>query len=451
MSPSYDYDLFTIGAGSGGVRGARIAASYGAKVGIAEEARYGGTCVNVGCIPKKLFVYASHFAEDFEDARAYGWDIERKGFVWSRLLANKDREIERLNGVYRRILANAGVDMFDGRATIVGPHAVEVNGRRISAKYILVAVGGQPRRPSWPGHELASTSNEAFHQAELPRRVVICGGGYIATEFAGIYHGLGVEVTQLYRGELFMRGFDDDVRRHLAEQMRTKGIDLRFERNITRLDRIDGGIRASLDDDSSIDCDQVLMAIGRVPLSQDLGLDSAGVALEDNGAIIVDAYGKTNVDSIYAVGDVTDRIQLTPVALAEGMAVAATLFDDRPTKADHEHVASAVFSQPNVGTVGLTEAEARRRHEQVDIYRSDFRPLKHTVSGRDERSLMKLVVDRETDKLLGVHLVGAQAGEILQGFAVAMKMGATKRDLDRTIGIHPTAAEELVTMRTPIK
>ncbi len=446
---AYDYDLFTIGGGSGGVRGARVAAGYGARVALAEERQLGGTCVNVGCIPKKLFYYASHFREDFEDARAYGWDVPPATFSWPQLLARKDREIARLNGVYRGILDRAGVTVFEGRATLVDAHTVEVAGRRITAAHILIAVGGTPRLPRWPGREHAITSNEAFHLPALPERIVICGGGYIASEFAGIFHGMGVAVTQLYRGELFMRGFDDDLRHGLAEEMRRKGIDLRFGCNVAACERHAGGLRVRLSDGSQLDTDQLMVAIGRDPLTDGLGLDAAGVACDDNGAVLVDAYGKTNVDSIYAVGDVTDRIKLTPVALAEGMAVAATLFGGRPTRCDHRDVPSAVFSQPSIGTVGLTEAEARAACE-IDVYRSRFRSLKHTLTDRQDQMLMKLVVARDTQQVLGVHVLGPDAGEIIQGFAVALKMGATKADLDRTIGIHPTAAEELVTMRTPV-
>ena len=447
---AYDFDLFTIGGGSGGVRGARIAASYGAKVALAEEKDLGGTCVNVGCIPKKIFVYASHYREDFEDAQGFGWNVEPSGFEWQRLLERKNKEIARLNSVYERILDNNSVALIRGRARLVDAHTVEIDGKRHTAKYILVAVGGRPRpMEGFEGAEHVITSDEAFHMPALPKRALIVGGGYIATEFCGIYHGLGVNVTQIYRRELFMRGFDDCVRKHLAEEIRKKDIDLRFNCNVTKIEKTDAGLRAFLTSGEPIDCDQVFSAIGRIPLSGDLGLDAAGVATDKSGAIMVDDFSKTNVDSIYAVGDVTNRIQLTPVALSEGMAVAATLFDDRPTKPDHINVASAVFSQPSVGTVGMTETEARAAGE-VDIYRSTFRPLKHTISGRDEKTLMKLIVSKSDDKLLGVHMVGPDAGEIIQGFAVAMKMGATKKDLDRTIGIHPTAAEELVTMRTPI-
>jgi glutathione reductase (NADPH) len=444
----YDYDLFVIGAGSGGVRAARRAAGFGASVAVAEERYMGGTCVNVGCVPKKLMVYASHYAEDFEDAAAYGWSVGERHFDWSSFLANKNREILRLNRVYTEMLDDAGVQHFDGRAVVLDPHTVQVGDKRIRARYLLVAVGGWPRRPDIPGAELALTSNEIFHLSELPKRVLIVGGGYIAVEFAGILHGMGVAVTQIYRGSMFMRFFDEDVRTTLAEQMRVKGIDLRFEVNVDRLEPCDSGVRAHLTDDTTHDADAVLFAIGRDPKTPGLGLEQAGVQLTAKGAVLVDAYGKTSVDSIYAVGDVTDRIQLTPVALAEGTAVAATLFDGRPTRVDHDNVPSAVFSQPNVGTVGLSEHAARAEHDVV-VYRSVFRPMKHTLTGRGERTMMKLVVDKPSDRLLGVHMVGPDAGEIIQGFAVAIKCGATKAQLDSTIGIHPTAAEELVTMRTP--
>lgn len=446
----YDYDLFVIGGGSGGVRGARIAASYGAKVVLAEEARLGGTCVNVGCIPKKLFVYASHYAEAFEDARAYGWSPSAGDFDWRTLLANKDREITRLNGIYERILKRAGVEIVRGRAKLVGPHEVAVGEARYRCKHVLIAVGGKPRRPQIPGAELADTSNEAFAWTQLPKRVLIVGGGYIAVEFACILHGLGCEVRQIYRGPLFLRGFDDDVRAHLAEEMRKKGIDLSFELNVEELEKTDGGIRATFTDETQADYDAVLYAIGRVPMVDDLGLEDAGVRVTDKGAIVVDDYSKTTCPTIYAVGDVTDRVNLTPVALAEGMAVAATLFDGRPTKPDHENIPSAVFSQPEIGTVGLTEGEAHGRFGDIDVYRSTFRPLLHTLTGRDEKTLMKLVVDRASQRVVGLHVVGPHAGEITQGFAVAIKMGATKAQFDQTIGIHPTAAEELVTMREAV-
>lgn len=447
----YDYDLFVIGGGSGGVRAARTAAGYGARVALAEEARLGGTCVNVGCIPKKLFVYASHFAEAFEDARAYGWSPTSGDLSWSRLLANKDAEIARLNGIYERLLRRANVALMPGRATLVGPHEVAVGDQRHSAKHILVAVGGTPRRPDIPGAELADTSNEAFHWEQLPKRVLIVGGGYIAVEFACILHGLGCEVRLAYRGPLFLRGFDDDVRAHLAEQMRHKGIDLCFELNVDELARAASGITATFTDDSVAEYDAVLYAIGRDPKIAGLGLENAGVAVNARGAVVVDTFSQTSVPSIYAVGDVTDRVNLTPVALAEGMAVAATLFDGRPTEPDHANIPSAVFSQPEIGTVGLTEGEAHGKFGAIDVYRSTFRPLMHTLTGRDEKSLMKLVVDRATQRVVGLHIVGPHAGEITQGFAVAIKMGATKAQFDQTIGIHPTSAEELVTMREPVE
>ncbi len=447
----FDYDLFVIGGGSGGVRGARIAASYGAKVALAEEAELGGTCVNVGCIPKKLFVYASHYAEVFEDARAYGWSPTAGAFNWGRLIANKDKEILRLNGIYARLLKRAGVETMLGRARLIGPHEVAVGDRRFRCKFILVAVGGTPRVPDIPGRELADTSNEAFHWKKLPQRVLIVGGGYIAVEFACILHGLGSEVRQAYRGPLFLRGFDDDVRAHLAEEIRHQGIDLCFDLSVEELEETDGGIRARFTDESAEEYDAVLYAIGRVPKIAGLGLEDAGVKTNAKGAIEVDEYSQTSMPSIYAVGDVTDRVNLTPVALAEGMAVAATLFDGRPTKCDHEVIPSAVFSQPEIGTVGLTEGEAQGRYGEVDIYRSTFRPLIHTLTGCDRKTLMKLVVDRGSQRVVGLHIVGPQAGEITQGFAVAIKMGATKAQFDQTIGIHPTSAEELVTMRTPVE
>jgi len=447
---SYDFDLFTIGAGSGGVRASRVAASYGARVGVAEERALGGTCVNVGCIPKKLFVYAAHYAEDFEEAAGFGWDVGPRSFDWKRLLSNKDKEISRLNEVYAKLLDQAGVTRIEGRARILDPHTVKVGDRTYTARYILIAVGGWPTVLDVPGSEHAITSNEVFHLGSFPKRILIVGGGYIAVEFAGVFHGLGAQVTQLYRGPLFLRGFDDDVRRHLAEEMTKKGIDLRFECNVASIEALGSGFRAHLTRGEPLEVDQVLFAVGRHGLSSDLGLENVGIEPGKNGEIAVDEYSCTAVPSIYAIGDVTDRVNLTPVALAEGMALARTLFDANPTRPDHEDVASAVFSQPPIGTVGLTEAQARERYAEVDIYRSSFRPLKHTVSGSSERSLMKLVVDRGTDRVLGVHVVGPDAGEIVQGFAVAIKMKATKAQFDATIGIHPTAAEELVTLREPV-
>ena len=446
----YDYDLFTIGAGSGGVRASRMSASFGAKVAVAEERYLGGTCVNVGCIPKKLLVYASHYSEDFSDAAGYGWTVGERSVDWRKLIANKDREISRLNGVYRKILSDNGVEIIEGHAEIVDPHTVTVDGKRHTAKYILVAVGSWPVVPKIPGAEHAITSNEAFHLDSLPEKVIIVGGGYIGVEFAGILHGLGAHTTQLYRGELFLRGFDDDIRQTLAEEMRKRGIDLRFNRDIKRIDKAGDILRATLDDGQTIETDRILYATGRVPLTGNLGLDRAGVQLKENSAIVVDEYSKSSVDNIYAIGDCTDRMMLTPVAIAEGMAVANTLFNNKPTRPGYLNVPTAVFSTPNCGTVGLTEREARQRNFQVDIYRSSFRPLKHTLTGRDERTMMKLVVDGATDRVLGCHMVGPDAGEITQGLAVALNCGATKAQFDATIGIHPTAAEEFVTMRAKV-
>jgi len=446
----YDYDLFTIGAGSGGVRASRMSASFGAKVAVAEERYLGGTCVNVGCIPKKLLVYASHYGEDFADAAGYGWTVGERSVDWQKLIANKDREINRLNGVYRNILTDAGVDLIEGHAEILDAHTVAVDGKRCTAKYILIAVGSWPVVPKIPGAEHAITSNEAFHLPALPRKTIIVGGGYIGVEFAGIFHGLGCHASQLYRGELFLRGFDDDIRRTLADEMRKRGIDLRFNADIQRIDKIGKTLKATLNDGGVIEAEQILYATGRAPLTEKLGLERAGVKLKDNGAVMVDAYSRSNVDNIYAIGDCTDRMMLTPVAIAEGMAVANTLFNGKPTQPRYLNVPTAIFSTPNCGTVGLTEGEARQRHGQVDIYRSSFKPLKHTLTGRDERTMMKLIVDGASDRVLGCHMVGADAGEIIQGLAVALNCGATKAQFDATIGIHPTAAEEFVTMRTKV-
>ncbi len=447
---SYDYDLFTIGAGSGGVRASRMSAGFGARVAVAEERYLGGTCVNVGCIPKKLLVYASHFRDDFEDAAAYGWTVGECRFDWARLIENKDREIARLNGIYRNLLAEAGVGLLEGRAHLVGDHTVAVGTQRYTAKYILVASGGWPVVPPVPGAEHAITSNEVFHLKALPERVAIVGGGYIAVEFAGIFHGMGARVTQLYRGPLFLRGFDDDVRQTLAGEMRKQGIDLRFGLNVERIERGDSGLRASLSDGSTLETDEVLYAPGRRPLTRDLGLEQAGVKLDEMGAVVVDEYSRSSVPHIFAVGDCTDRINLTPVAIAEGMAVARTLFTDTPTRPDHLDVPSAVFSQPAIGTVGLTESAARERYGAVDIYRTKYRPLKHTLTGRDELTLMKLVVDRASDRVVGCQMLGPDAGEIIQGLAVAVKCKATKAQFDATVAIHPTSAEEFVTLRESI-
>jgi glutathione reductase (NADPH) len=448
--PKYDYDLFTIGAGSGGVRASRFSANYGARVAVAEERYLGGTCVNVGCIPKKLFAYASHFSEDFENAAGFGWTVGERAFDWPTLVANKNREIERLNGIYDRLLRAAGVEVFEARARIVDPHTVEVGGKTVTAEHILVATGGWPVVPDIPGKERAITSNEAFFLEKLPKKILIVGGGYIAVEFAGIFGGLGVDVTQLYRGPVFLRGFDDDVRHFLADEMRKKGIDLRFNHNLACIEKSGDKLCAILENGLEVKVDTVMYCTGRAPNSRGFGAEDAGVTYAKNGAIKVDDFFQTAVPSIYAIGDVIDRMQLTPVALAEGMAVANTLFRNKPTKIDYANVPTAVFSNPSIGCVGLTEEQAREKYGRVRIFTADFKALKHTLSGSDERTFMKLVVHRESDRVLGCHMVGPDAGEIVQGIAIALNCGATKAQFDATIGVHPTAAEEFVTMRTPI-
>ncbi len=448
---SREFDLFVIGAGSGGVRASRFSAAFGARVAVAEDLYLGGTCVNVGCVPKKLFVYASHFRAEMEDATAgFGWTVGSSSFDWPTLRDNKTREIERLNRIHEDMLRDAGVQHIEGRATIIDPHTVEVEGKRYTAENILIATGGWPSVPEIPGAELSVTSNEVFYLDVLPKKAIIVGGGYIAVEFACIFQGLGVDVTQLYRGPLFLRGFDDDVRSHLGEQIRSRGIDLRFDTNVTAIEKTGNGIRASLTDGSTLDADLIMFATGRHPNTEKLGLEEVGVEFGKGGAIAVDDYSRTNIPSIWAIGDVTNRINLTPVALHEGVCIAETLFNDNPRSPDHEYVPAAVFSQPPVGTVGLTETEAREKFDAIDVYRSSFRALKHTLTDGKERTLMKLIVDRATDRVVGLHMVGPEAGEIVQGFAVAIKAGATKADFDATIGVHPTSAEEFVTMRTPV-
>jgi glutathione reductase (NADPH) len=447
----YDYDLFTIGAGSGGVRASRVSASYGAKVAVAEERYLGGTCVNVGCIPKKLLVYAAHFSDDFEDAAAYGWTVGERRVDWAKLIANKNTEIRRLNEIYRKLLQDSGVTILESRAEVVDPHTVVVDGKTITAKYILIAVGGWPSVPEFPGSEHAITSNEVFFLPALPRKMIIVGGGYIGVELACIFHGLGVEVTQLYWEALFLRGFDDDCRRSLAVEMRKKGIDLQFDADIEKIEKRGAALHATLNAGSTIEADLILYATGRVPNTNSLGLDNVDVQIKPGGAVVVNDYSKTHVDSIYAIGDCTDRMMLTPVAIAEGRAVAETLFNNNPMKPNYLNVPSVVFSNPNLGTVGLTEAQAREHYRDIDIYKTTFKPLKHTLTGRDERTMMKIVVDHTTDKVLGCHMVGPDAGEIIQGLAVAMNCGATKAQFDATIGIHPTAAEEFVTMRATVQ
>ena len=447
---AYDYDLFVIGAGSGGVRAARIAAGYGAKVAVAEEYRVGGTCVIRGCVPKKLLVYASQFGENFEDAVGFGWTTRGVSFDWKRLIANKDKEIDRLSGVYVRTLETASVEIVHSRAELRDAHSVRLiaEDRHVTAKHILIATGGRPTvDEKVPGIEHAITSNETFHLERLPRRMVVAGGGYIAVEFACIFHGLGVDTTLLYRGEQILRGFDDDIRNHLAAEMRKKGIDVVCGQVFTRIEQTAAGLRGVLSGGEVIEAERIMYAIGRHPYTTGLGLEHAGVETNARGAIKVDAFSKSNIDHIYAVGDVTDRVNLTPVAIREGQAFADTVFGGKPTAVDHQNVASAVFAQPEVGTVGLTEAAARQGGRAVDIYKSTFKPMKHTLSGRDEKMMMKLVVDATTDKVLGCHIVGPDAAEMAQLLGIAVKMGATKADFDATMAVHPTASEELVTMR----
>ena len=446
----YDFDLFTLGAGSGGVRASRVAAAGGVRCAVAESRYLGGTCVNVGCVPKKLMVYAAQLGEAFDDAGGFGWCVGRPGFDWSVLIENKDREIARLNEVYRGLLVGAGVELFEGAARLLDRHTVEVNGQRLTAEHVLVATGGKPSMLAIPGSELTITSDDVFSLPELPKRVLIVGGGYIAVEFAGIFNGLGSEVTLHYRGPLFLRGFDDDIRTRLAEEQRVRGIRLQFECCPTSVEAVDGGLRVSDSLGGITDVDQVLMAVGRVPNTMGIGLEAAGVKLAPTGAVEVDELSRTSVSNIYAIGDCTDRVNLTPVALAEGMAFVRTVFGGQPTPVDYQNIPSAIFSAPNAATVGLTEAEARLHHRVV-VFRSTFRPMKHTLSGRDEKTMMKLVVDGDDDRVLGVHMVGPEAGEIVQGLAVAVKCGVTKAGLDSTIGIHPTAAEEFVTMREPLR
>ena len=443
------FDLFIIGAGSGGVRAARMAGQRGARVAVAENAALGGTCVNLGCIPKKLYSFAAHYGESFEEAHGFGWTAAPPSFDWATLKANRAREISRLNGVYGQLLAAAGVTVINGRARVCGIDEVEVNGVRYGAEKIVVATGGWPVPPGVPGGELAISSNEIFDLAEFPRRLVVVGGGYIACEFASIFNGLGAQVTQLYRGEQILRGFDDEVRDFVAAEMAKKGVDLRVGVKVAALER-DGdgsGMRVLLAAGGELAADTVLYATGRTPNTASLGLADIGVVLAPNGAVVVDERYRTNVPSVYAVGDVIDRVQLTPVALAEAMALVEDLFGGSERKVDYTHIPTAVFTHPNIGTIGFTEAVARGRFAKVRVYRTDFRPLRHTLSGSSERTLMKLVVDDATDRVVGLHMVGADAGETIQGFAVAMKAGATKAVFDATLGIHPTAAEEFVTLR----
>lgn len=428
-----------------------MSAQYGARVATAEEKYMGGTCVNVGCIPKKLFVYAAQFSEEFAQAEGFGWGRARPDFTWHQLLANKNTEISRLNGVYKKLLDDAGVTHFDARARIVDAHHLSVNGNLLSTEKILIATGGLPTVPDFPGSEHVITSNEAFFLDALPRRCLVVGGGYIAVEFAGIFKGLGVDTQLSYRGELFLRRFDIDVRKMVQDELHKKGIDLRFNSQVRRIDPMnDGALQVQFEDGQTLETDLVLYATGRAPAVADIGLEKVAVKCRDNGAIIVDEEYRSSQANIFALGDVTDRIQLTPVAIAEAMCFATTQFKAERQVMDYDNIATAVFCQPNIGAVGLTEDEARASHDDLAIYRSHFKPMKHSLSGSDEKCLMKLIVDQQTDRVLGVHMVGSEAGEIIQGVAIAMKAGVTKSMFDATVGIHPTQAEEFVTLREPV-
>ena len=447
----YDYDLFVIGGGSGGVRAARIAAGLGARVAMVEEYLVGGTCVVRGCIPKKMFVYASHFADDFAIAESFGWSAAGGRFEWSKLIENKDREIDRLVGLYEETLGKAGVEIKRGRGILKDAHTVLLaDGTSVSAETLLVATGGAPYKPDIPGIEFAITSNEAFHLENFPERVLIAGAGYIAVEFAGIFHGLGSEVCVSYRRDKLLRGFDEDLRDHLGAEMKKKGISFSFDSNITSIEKNEEGLWASLDNGETRVVDAVMFATGRLPNTRGLGLEEAGVELAANGAVKVDAYSRTNVPNIYAVGDVTDRLALTPVAIKEGHAFALTMYGDNPVSPEHDNVPSAVFSQPPIGTVGLTEAEARQEFASIDVYRSEFLPLKHTLGGSDERALIKLIVDSNSDRVVGAHMIGPDGPEIIQGIGIAVKNGLTKAQFDRTLAIHPSTAEEFVLMPAPV-
>jgi glutathione reductase (NADPH) len=445
----FDYDLFVIGGGSGGVRAARIAAGHGARVGIAEEYRLGGTCVIRGCVPKKLLVYASRFRDDFEDAAGFGWSVSPPSFDWPTLIANKDAEITRLEGLYRQGLERAGVTIMQAHAELVDAHTLTVQpgNRKITARTILVATGGRPVVPEVPGAGHAITSNEAFHLDALPKSILIVGGGYIAVEFACIFNGLGVDTTLLYRGPKILRGFDEELRDHLTEELFKRHIDVVCNAEITAIDKGWTHLKVTLKDGSTVETGKVMYATGRSPNTKGLGLEAAGVKLGDKGEIVVDAYSRSSVESIYGVGDVTNRVNLTPVAIREGHAFADTVFGNKPTAVDHELVPTAVFSTPEIGTVGLPEAQAREHYSKLDVYKAHFKPLKHTLSGRDERMFMKLLVDGESDRVVGCHILGADAAEIVQMAAIAMRLGAKKTDFDATMALHPSASEELVTMR----
>jgi glutathione reductase (NADPH) len=448
----FDYDLFVIGGGSGGVRAARVAAGdAGAKVAIAEESRFGGTCVIRGCVPKKLMVFASEYGEMVADARAYGWEMSDATFDWDTFRPKLEAELDRLEGIYQNLLDNSGVERFDQRARIADAHTVElVDGTRKTAKHILVATGGWPVKPEMDNADLGITSNEIFHLDKLPKSILIVGGGYIACEFAGVLNGMGVEVTQYYRGAQVLRGFDDEARGLVAEEMRNRGVDLHCGTNLLEMRKEGDGIWVKATNGTEKVFDQVLLATGRKPNTDGMGLEEAGVELGRNGEIIVDEYSQTAVPSIYAIGDVTDRVNLTPVAIREGMAFVETVFKGNPTKPDHDMIPTAIFTQPEMGTVGLSE-EAARDQEPIEVYVASFRPMQTLFAGRDDRVLMKLIVSQETRKVLGCHIVAPQAGEMIQLAGIAVKMGATKEDFDRTVAVHPTMSEEIVTMKAPTR
>lgn len=442
----YDYDLFVIGAGSGGVRASRISSSFGAKVAIAEEYRFGGTCVIRGCVPKKLMVYASHFSEDFKDAEGFGWTVGPSSFSWAKLIENKDREIARLEELYKTTLANAGVETFAERAIIEDAHTIRMGDKTVTAETILVATGGGPFKPDFPGNEHTITSNEAFQLEDLPARVLVKGAGFIAVEFAGIFNGLGSEVEVIYRKDKLLRGFDDDLRVRLGLALESKGINIHYGANISSIDKRDTGLHVTFDNGFEAEYDCVMIATGRKPHTGGLGLENIGVELAPNGAIKVDEYSRTNIPNIYAVGDVTDRINLTPVAIKEGHAFARTLYDNTPISPEHDNVPSAVFSQPPIGTIGPTEEEAILKYGDVDVYVSDFKPMRNTLAGRDERAFVKMIVDQKTGKVIAAHMIGQDAPEIIQGVAIAIKNGLTKEQFDQTVAIHPSSAEEFVLM-----
>jgi len=446
---SEEYDLVVIGGGSGGVRAARVAANYGAKVAITEEYRYGGTCVIRGCVPKKLFVYASRFAEEFRIAESFGWSVDAS-FDWSTLLANKDKEIDRLETIYQTLLQGAGADIFHERATVTGPNTVRLaSGRELTTRYILVATGGTPYKPAIPGAELGITSNEAFHLETLPKTILIEGGGYIAAEFATIFNGLGVEVTLLYRGDRILRGFDEDLREGVEDGMRERGIRFRYGTNTASLEKTGTGIWVSFANGEEAEFGAVMFATGRHPNTAGLGLEKAGVELDESCAVVVDAYSRSSCPSIYAVGDVTGRAALTPVAIREGQAFAETVFHDTPTTVPYDLIPTAVFADPEVGTVGLSEEQAIARYQSVDVYLSRFRPMINTLTTRPEKMMLKLLTESHTGKVIGCHIMGPGAAEMIQLVAIPVAMGATKADFDRTIALHPTAAEELVTFKAP--